>query len=300
MLTEVKMDLDIIREFTVLAETCNFQTAANSLSLSQSALSKHIRKLEDELDLQLFDRTKRNVVLNENGIIFQQYARELCKNYDELKNALQVKRRQDLDCISVGIYRIDQFQLIEKLADFCTLHPEVHMNIIDHNRDQMKSKLTSGECDFTFTAEISEFNEEDYDRIVYRTDRMVVLVPASHPFAVKNAIDFRELMSERIIEHCVPLEQQLLSVLCRKYDCKPNITARINYSATIMRMVEQGMGISLISDSCTKHYESHGLVKVPLMPTTSFDIYLVFRRRGMNKAAKAFINYIRNMNSPAQ
>lgn len=292
------MDLEIIREFTVLAETCNYQTASNSLSMSQSALSKHIQKLEDELDLQLFDRSKRNVSLNENGEIFLRYARELCKVYDKCENELHIKRIKDANSISVGFIRIhDQYDLIEHLTGFSSTHPDIHMSMVEHNGDQVKSKLTSGECDFVFTAEISGLDPEEYDHIVYRSDVLVALLPSGHPLADRDEITLADIAGERFIEHSMPLERQLFNSLCKQSDIRPEVIANINYAVTIMRMVSQGMGVSVLSKGCVDQYRSYDLLMKPIIPETGFNIYLVFRKQRMNKAAKAFLQYFRDMDA---
>ena len=64
------MDLNYIREFVVLANTCNYMEAAEQLFISQSALSRHIKNLEEELGVSLFDRSTRSVTLNAFGMLF--------------------------------------------------------------------------------------------------------------------------------------------------------------------------------------------------------------------------------------
>ena len=69
------MEIEYIKEFVVLAETENYLEAAESLFISQSTLSKHIKIIEKELDVQLFDRTTRKVHLNKYGKMFLKYAK---------------------------------------------------------------------------------------------------------------------------------------------------------------------------------------------------------------------------------
>ena len=68
------MEIEYIKEFVVLAETENYLEAAESLFISQSTLSKHIKIIEKELDVQLFDRTTRKVHLNKYRKMFLKYA----------------------------------------------------------------------------------------------------------------------------------------------------------------------------------------------------------------------------------
>ena len=290
------MDLTIVREFTVLADTCNFQIASESLSMSQSALSKHIQKLEEELNMPLFDRSKRSVTLNENGKIFLEYARQFCKLFDECDHALLAQRSARDNSLYIGFMKIhDQYNLIEHLTDFNCKYPNIELNMLEQNGDQIRGKLTSGECDFVFAAEVSDFNEEEYNKIVYRTDRLVVLLPPGHRLAGRESLTIDDIRGERFIEHATPLEQRLFSTLCAEFDFRPNFAASISYSSTILRMISQGMGIGVISEGCTEQYESFNLSKAVLEPLTEFDIYIVYKRRRQSQAAKDFLAFFKNI-----
>lgn len=68
------MEISVLEEFVSLVETCSFQETAAIMNLSQSSLTKHIHKLEEELNLSLFDRSTRNVKLNEYSHAFSPYS----------------------------------------------------------------------------------------------------------------------------------------------------------------------------------------------------------------------------------
>ena len=71
------MDMETVEEFIRLAETCSFQETAALLHISQSSLSKHLKKLESELGATLFDRSTRSVTLSEYGRAFLPHARRM-------------------------------------------------------------------------------------------------------------------------------------------------------------------------------------------------------------------------------
>ena len=73
------MEIDYIREFVVLTETENFLEAAERLFISQSSLTRHIKSLEEDLGMQVFDRTTRKVTLNNFGKLFLPYAKEISR-----------------------------------------------------------------------------------------------------------------------------------------------------------------------------------------------------------------------------
>ena len=80
------MDIEILEEFIALAESCSFQETADRLHISQSSLSKHLKKLEAELGAALFDRSTRSVSLNELGMAFLPHARRIAAEKANLKS----------------------------------------------------------------------------------------------------------------------------------------------------------------------------------------------------------------------
>lgn len=292
------MDLEIIREFVILADNCNFQLAAALLSLSQSSLSKHIHKLEEELDLELFDRSKRTVTLNENGKVFLGYAREFCKIGDECSFALKKSKENSINSLSVGFVNSHaQYSLVERMTDFCNIYPEIHLNMLEQNGANARPALTSGECDFIFTAEGDDFEEEDFGKVVYKRDRLVVILPSSHPLASKEFLTIQDVMNENLIEHNTDLEQRLFRSLYEPYGYKPKFVASISYAPTIMRMVSKGMGIAVIGEGSVDQHRLYNLVKVGLEPTVEHKFYLVYKQRGLTKEAKKFIDFFKEDDS---
>ena len=289
------MELIFVREFAVLAETCNFQIAADSLSMSQSALSKHMQKLEDELNVSLFDRSRKNVTLNDNGRIFLKHAKELCRIFDECERELAEQEAGQRNRLNVGFIKVlGQYSLIEQLAEFSMQHPDIQMGLFDQNGDQIKARLNSGECDFIFTAKTDEFEDDEFEKKFYRTEKMKVIMPKDHPLAKKECISIDELRYEKFIEHNTSLEHRIFEKLCAGHDIKPNIIARMSNSSTIMQMVSEGMGISVISSGCSEQYRNYSIVRADIMQETSFDIFLVYRRRKMPKAFMEFIEHFSN------
>lgn len=286
------MELIFVREFAVLAETCNFQIAADSLSMSQSALSKHIQKLEEELNVQLFDRSKKTVTLNENGQIFLKYARELCRTYDECERALAAKKSIIKNSLNISFIRIlGQYDLMEQLTDYSVLHPEIQVSIFETNGDQIKARLSSGECDFIFTAKADEIDRKEYEVMFYCEDHITVVMPKGHHLAGRDIISINDLRNEKFIEHNTSLEHKIFKDLCRDYDLEPNIVASVTSSSTVLHMISEGIGISVMSSGCSDQYANYDLVRAELEPKTAFNIYLVYRRRKLSATDKEFINF---------
>ena len=77
------MEMRLLQEFASLVETKSFQITSEYMNISQSTLTKHIQKLENEMGVSLFDRTTRSVKLSEYGSTYYFYAKEMVKLYEE-------------------------------------------------------------------------------------------------------------------------------------------------------------------------------------------------------------------------
>ena len=96
------MEIEYICEFVVLAETCNYMEAADRLFVSQSALSRHIKALEEELHVQLFDRSTRKVSLSPFGSLFLPYARQIASTRYAYEAAISGALKAEHGNIRIG------------------------------------------------------------------------------------------------------------------------------------------------------------------------------------------------------
>lgn len=287
------MDTSIVHEFVVLAQIGNFQTAADELLISQSALSKHIKKLEDELGVPLFDRSKRTIILNKYGHAFLENAERICALVDEAVGSLHELHADDGTHLCFGFMEQQgQYGVVETIAAFNKLHPEIRVSMMESRGDRLRSLLDSGICDFVFSA---KYNEEDAGlrSTRYCTDEMSVVLPAAHPLAQRESLTLADLHGERFIEHNTALEVQLVNESVKSMNCIPNYVTSISNTTTILRMVRQGLGFTIISKASALAHKLPDLAVVAFLPKTTFNIYLLsVRRRKLSAAAKAFLRYI--------
>lgn len=113
------MDINYICEFSVLAETCSYMEAADQLFISQSALSRHIKSLEEELGVQLFDRSTWKVSLSRYGAVFLPFARQIAATRYEYETALAAAQNACHGNIRIGTIPVmSHYQITDLLAEF--------------------------------------------------------------------------------------------------------------------------------------------------------------------------------------
>lgn len=116
-------------DYFIAAVQCDtFLDAAETLHISQSALSKHIMKLEKELDIQLWDRSRRSAVLTEAGHMFYEEALNLSKEYRRTLFRISEFKEKAGQRLSIGTLPIlSQYHLTAMLKDFADSHPLIHV-----------------------------------------------------------------------------------------------------------------------------------------------------------------------------
>ena len=132
------MDLNYIREFVVLANTCNYMEAAEQLFISQSALSRHIKNLEEELGVSLFDRSTRSVTLNAFGMLFLPYARQMAALHHEYATALGNALNAEHGNIRIGsIPMMSHYGITDVMVRFRKENPRFTLDVIEGDSNQL-------------------------------------------------------------------------------------------------------------------------------------------------------------------
>ena len=96
------MEIQYVREFLSLAETGSFFETAEQLFVTTSSLSRHIKALESEMGVTLFDRTTRKVTLNRYGKLFLPFAKEFARIDEECTRAFATDQHEQTNTITIG------------------------------------------------------------------------------------------------------------------------------------------------------------------------------------------------------
>lgn len=292
------MNTEHVHEFVLLARSCSFQETAAQAFISQSSLTKHIQSLEKELGVPLFDRTTRSVTLNAYGRAFLPYAQAIDRQALESRAALRSLLRDRSGRLNVAFQsRLGQYGVIRLLSDFQEEHPDIPLDMAENN--QVARFLTSGECDFVFTAEPTP-EGADLAEYICRSDNLAVALPASHPLAHSAHIAIEQLRGERMVVHeDTPLnaswETRTLRRLCAQAGFEPREVMTVSFTSNLVRMVEQGLGVGVINRMHAGNENTERVCFVDLFPAVTLHTRLLYPRRLESEpAAAAFLRFVRS------
>ncbi|MEM8837182.1 MAG: LysR family transcriptional regulator [Pseudomonadota bacterium] len=185
------LNLALVKSFVTLAETGSFQNAAKKLNLAQPTLSQHIRKLEETLGVQLFERGHAKSTPTREGVEALVMARSLLETAERMINAVRS------DTLTIGASaNIAEFYLAPLLSAFQREY-DIEWQLKQAENPDLITQLTAGHVDVIFT----EW-KPDHDAIesqLWRHEPLVVVVPPTHKFAERKTIALADLSEETIL-----------------------------------------------------------------------------------------------------
>ena len=210
------MDIIRLKYFITAAERLNFTIAAKERYITQTAMSLHIKKMEDELGFKLFIRDKRSIKLTEAGLDFYYQACELVSRYE-----MAVRRAEGLAsgaCGTAGIMLPGYNEgsiLLDKLRVFRTEYPDVHLTILVEPPGRHVSELKNGLCDVIIGAPSDMERDPEIVYEIIREDPIFVICNVRHHFASLPFVMESMLQSESTVL-CEPrwIPEALRTLLC--------------------------------------------------------------------------------------
>ncbi|MGM9608089.1 MAG: LysR family transcriptional regulator [Oscillospiraceae bacterium] len=293
------MEVKLMKEFIVLAETCNFQEAAERLYISASSLSKHVKIMEEEFGVPMFDRTTRNVKLNKCGETFYEYAKQMVKLYDECTTDLN-ELRINRDCyLSIGFLpKFEPSGIVEVLSDFAKQRPDLTLHMVATN--QPKELLRAHRCNFVFTGEDCE-RDSDIDSFLYKTDNLVAVFPLTHPMAKEKHVTVDQLRDENFIMHSdiagdTTMAAQTFQKLCLEAGFVPKVVMTASYSSTVVKLAKRGEGIAIMNRMFVPAAFCPDVAIVDIYPIVPLSVYVLhMSKTRMFPAERDFLRYIKSL-----
>jgi len=285
------MEINYLKEFVILAQTCNFLEAADILFSSQSTLSKHIKSIEAELGVPLFDRTTRTVRISKYGQLLLPYARQIADLHDKYSAILQSSLETDREILTLGsIPALAQYNITDVLVKFKKSRTQSTINVTQAGSGELKEMLRQRKCELAF---IRDYNHVDNDlvKIPYTVDNLVAVFPAAHPLARKKTIPLEMLANEDLllIEKGTMLYNLSVS-LCQQSGFEPRVAFTDHKLESLIEFVIKGLGVALLMKRLALYIASPKIAIVDITPTVSTTISLCYLKDAeLSDGAKHFL-----------
>ena len=270
------MTLTELRYIVTLAQEQHFGRAAERCHVSQPTLSVGVKKLEDELGVMIFERSKSAVRTTPVGEGIVAQAQKVLESAQGIRELAQVGKNQLAAPLRVGaIYTVGPYLFPHLIPQLHRVAPQMPLYIEENFTHVLRDKLRNGELDAIIIA--LPFQEADVLTKVLYDEPFTVLMPANHPWTAKTSIDSALLNDKSLLllgeGHC--FRDQVLEAcptLGKGSDINKHPTVESSSLETIRHMVASGLGISVLPLSAVdSHHYAPGVIAVrPLTPPVPF------------------------------
>lgn len=292
------MDLRVLEYFAVAAELEHIGKAAGRLHISQSPLSRQIRQLEKELDLELFTRERQRVRLTESGKWLLSHARNLLAYAERIRDEAAQRARGKIGTLAIAFVSgaMRSGLLPPLLRRFHAEFPKANIELHNLRSKAQMEAVASGSIDIGFVSmapsdpalEVTPVAEEPF----------VLVLPVTHPLARKRGIAPPDLNGAKwvlISQSIAPDWDQQFLAACASAGFTPASIQRVNEPNTLLGLVESGFGVGLLPGSA-RNYAPHG-VRFRALPWIWLKsrTYMVRPIEGRQQLSNSFAAYLRSV-----
>jgi LysR family hydrogen peroxide-inducible transcriptional activator len=242
------MTITQLQYVLAVAEHKNFTLAADKCFVTQPTLSMQIQKVEEELNIQIFDRTKKPIQLTEIGQKIVNQAKNIVNEADRMKDIVEQQKGFIGGEFKLGIIPTVMPTLLPMfLNTFVKKYPKVKLIIEELNTDDIILRLKNGNLDAAIAA--TPLNEEKLKEIVIYYEPFVAYIPEKHRIADKKEIEVSDLNLDEILllqdGHC--FRDGILN-LCKNQDVAPanNFQIQSGSFETLIKLADEGLGLTLL------------------------------------------------------
>jgi DNA-binding transcriptional LysR family regulator len=275
--------------FIKAIETGSFTKAAEELGYTQSAISQMVHSLEEELSTTLILRSRTGITLTPDGEEFLPYIKNICHSHRKLK-----EKHKEMEGLQSGLIRIGTFSSVSchwlpaLMKDFKEKYPAVHFELHQGDYTDISNWIKDTSVDFGF---VNPKAVSNLTTIPLQEDDMLAVLPENHPLATKDQVTLKELTND----HYILLDEGEISeplTIFKQNNFEPNIQYRVHDDYSIMSMIEQGLGISILP-KLVLYRCPYKIVTIEISPPVVRTISLAYKdKRVLPIASRYFIDFI--------
>ncbi len=244
------MQINWINAFLAVAELESFSLAAERLHITQPAVSKRIRQLENHVRAELFDRVGKRNILTPNGRAFRPHAERILQELQTYRFSLSQQQQTPSGSLSfatshhIGLHRLPQV-----LRDFKIRYPQVDLDLHFMDSEDACVAIANNELELAIVT-LPEIADDRLDCEAIWIDDLVVVMAADHELASLSDIDPRQLLAyAAILPSIGTFTRKIIDNLFADSRQQLDIVLETNYLETIKVMVSANLGWSILPES---------------------------------------------------
>ncbi|MEC0301774.1 LysR family transcriptional regulator [Terribacillus saccharophilus] len=286
------MELRQLRYLIEIVKQKRLTKAAESLHVSQPALSKTIKSLEEELGITLFKRTNKSTTLTDAGKVVHTYGQQVLAQLDEMQTTLQDLTDLKQGAVTIGIPPIIGSLFFPKvMARFHQTYPNVTINITEYGAARVVKAVDEGE--FELGVAVLPLDETEFNYYPIVEEDMKLMVYREHPLADRELVELKELKDEDFIFYNEEFAlHDIMRKRCIEEGFEPHILFKSAQWDFISEMVAANLGVSLLPESiCNRTYNADIRI-IDLTPSIPWNLAIITKKdKYISYAGRRFIEF---------
>lgn len=281
------MNLLQIEIFVKVVDIGNFTKAGEILAMTQSGISHNIASLESELGIKLLNRGRNGISLTDSGERIINNMRNILSEAESIKQEAASILGIQNGKINIGDFSSFASKVLPTIISrFKGEFKGIEIDFYEGSYDQITRWVEEGKVDIGFTSLSNPMDHFEATTIV--RDRLVAIVPIHHHLAINEQVKAGELQGEVFIMPQLGCEVSVKKFL-QEQEVSPNIEFNVEENQTIIAMVREGLGITIIPELALP-YNLEGTIVKPLLPEPFREISMITRSKKQSlPAVKEFI-----------
>lgn len=283
------MEIQQLYYYMELCKQKNFTEAGYACNMTQGALSKQIRKLENELGITLIRRNTRKFELSKEGEIFLSYAKKMTGTYEEMLKNVQKNQEIKIGCMPV----LAPYHFARLVADFRKEYPDIKLVIDERIASEIQEN--SDRYDFLILRENMMEDQKKFRFSPLYDDKLCAVLYEKHPLYGRDRLQLKELKDDVFIfPERGSGSYEVFYKSCEKAGFEPKIAFEFPQANTIMSFVSEGVGVTITFSTVYREAKCAGVKMMPLEDELHSVISLFYRKnKPLDYAKKQFLNYVR-------
>lgn len=287
------MELRQLRIFVEVAKHKSITKAAESMHISQPALSQAIMALEEELGMILIIRTNKTSDLTDAGKVVLEYALKMNVLQDEMKRTLNDMTNLTRGQLNIGLPPfIGSLFFPKVMAKFHHAYPNIELNITEYGGARVVKSIEEGE--FELGVAVLPIDEQQFHVYPIVEEEMKLLVYKHHRLASRSEVDLKELMDEEFIFYH---EEFALNKIMRNYFIAAGFMPKILFKSSqwdlMTEMVSENLGITILPKSICNRAIKKDIKIIDLKQTILWSLAVITKKdRYTSNAGRTFIDFI--------
>lgn len=289
------MDFRQLKYFLEIVKYKSITKASESLHISQPALSKMIKGLEDELGIPLIVRTNKTSDITDAGLVVMEYAQKVLLLMDEMADTINDMTNLSRGQIHIGLPPIIGSLFFPKvLAKFHLKYPNVQINITEYGAARVVKSVEEGE--FELGVAVLPIEEQHFDFYPIVEEEMKLLVHHEHPLAIREIVELHELKDEEFIFYSEEFAlHQIMRNECISQGFEPKVLFKSSQWDFMSEMVAANLGVTALPESICDRVQNPEIKIINLRPAIQWNLAVIAKKdRYLSFAARTLINFILN------